>query len=496
MKIERCIAIALLAVAQPSVADDVGVNLSFERLVERDNGGTGIEGWNLSANGSILTLDGKHAMHGEQSLLIAWREESAGNAFINQPLDVDAVRGKQVTFGGWLQTEDLDGDWTGLFMQANGDEGILRLERTDSPDPRGSRIWTRYEISAVIPEEAERVVIGAQMLGEGKLWIDDLYLRVEEPQERATSDAVNAYLEAAFELMQANSINRDEIDWDELRAFAYRQLQGAQHVDETYGVLRGVLAQLGDRHSFFWTANEYLRRVKRAPTNGEAKQITPSGKILRDRVAYISVPRLLRGRDQTKQEYASILQRVITRAHERRACGYVLDLRENSGGFLGPMLLGLAPVLGRGVVGGYRVMPDDERPWVLTSAQADLGGAAPDVTIDKPARILDPSPPVALLTGPGTRSSAEAVVIAFEGRENVRSFGADTYGVSTSNQGFALPDQARLFITNQIALDRTGRRYGGAVPVDVEVEGADRAGHDDAVAQAAVDWLLGQPGCR
>jgi len=89
---------------------------------------------------------------------------------------------------------------------------------------------------------------------------------------------------------------------------------------------------------------------------------------------------------------------------------------------------------------------------------------------------------VAVLTGPHTASSGEAVTVAFRGRPNTRSFGAGTAGLSSGNSAFPLPDGSEILLMTTIDRDRDGHRYGGVLEPDEAAE--------DAVAEAtALTWL-------
>jgi hypothetical protein len=85
-----------------------------------------------------------------------------------------------------------------------------------------------------------------------------------------------------------------------------------------------------------------------------------------------------------------------------------------------------------------------------------------------------------------------------------RSFGANTYGVTTGPAGiYLLPDSGFLNITASIMFDRTGRLYGSVVSPDEPVAGPSwrtltpgRVLRDgDAVLAAATRWLQAQPSC-
>lgn len=99
---------------------------------------------------------------------------------------------------------------------------------------------------------------------------------------------------------------------------------------------------------------------------------------------------------------------------------------------------------------------------------------------------------------PATASAGEAVVVAFRGRPATRFFGEQTRGVPTGNDAYRLSDGAMLILTEVKDADRTGRTYDEAIRPDEEVIKDPRpvARHQDAVLDAAQNWLNKQAACR
>jgi hypothetical protein len=167
-----------------------------------------------------------------------------------------------------------------------------------------------------------------------------------------------------------------------------------------------------------------------------------------------------------------------------------------------PMIAGLGPLLGDGVI-GFFLYPNDVRiEWSYTNGAAIEGNR--EGTLNLPGalesnvakisgesyRLFQINPAVAVLTGPRTASSGEAVAVAFRGRPRTRSFGTPTCGMSTGNDVFPLSDRAAMFLTTCIMADRLGRSYGGAIRPDQDIAGATAQSHgQDPVIQAALAWL-------
>src|SRR5262249_44853498 len=112
------------------------------------------------------------------------------------------------------------------------------------------------------------------------------------------------------------------------------------------------------------------------------------------------------------------VQEDATRAHALRAtvappatCCRVLGFRHDGGGNMCPMLAGLKPFVGTVHLGSFSGPTGAGTPWIAGSG----------VKVDPPPSLspLDSSA-VAVLIGPRTASSGEAVGVAFHGRPRTR----------------------------------------------------------------------------
>jgi C-terminal processing protease CtpA/Prc len=176
-------------------------------------------------------------------------------------------------------------------------------------------------------------------------------------------------------------------------------------------------------------------------------------------------------------------------------CGWVVDLRGNTGGNMWPMVAGIGPIVGEGVL-GFFVDPDSiVKTWTYRSGSSRLDAGIITQATD-PYELATPHPPVAVITDSLTASSGEATTIAFRGRPDSRSFGRPTWGVSTANGTFLLSDGAALILTVSTMADRTGQLYGEKVIPDQLVDGP-RTGdpETDQPLAASMDWLREQPAC-
>jgi carboxyl-terminal processing protease len=282
------------------------------------------------------------------------------------------------------------------------------------------------------------------------------------------------YLEYALGLMEAQALNRDKVDWAEVRATAYRNAAGAQHTRDTYRAIVGALASLNDSHSRFLPPMSELP-AELGMVNWARPE--PASKRLGERVAYVAVPSFSGpGADQ----FAGLILDLVFEVDGPEVCGWIVDVRGNTGGNMWPMLQGLSPILGEGVP-GYFVPPEGE--WTAWRIERRLVAGR---------KLVRGQGAVAILHDRQTASSGEAVVVAFRGRSETRSFGQRTGGLSTANRTIAMPDGATLLLTVSEFADRDRNVYGKAIDPDEYVfEGVPK----EQLVEVAKEWLLRQPAC-
>jgi carboxyl-terminal processing protease len=303
------------------------------------------------------------------------------------------------------------------------------------------------------------------------------------------SPRAHAYLDHALSLMEEHALHRATLDFAVIRARAFADAEHAHTTQQTWPAIRTALSSLGDGHSALLTPEQGPRPASfEAVGHAPQARTMPTGAMLDDALAYLWVPGHAGGDRDADAAFADALQTLIFKLADQQPCGWIVDLRDNPGGNMWPMFAGLEPLIGDGRVGAFKPPSGAATHWWVDDGTAGSGGDTQAVS--RFAVTVDgPLPIVAVLTGPMTASSGEAVAVAFRGRRDARSFGAPTLGVSTGNRGFRLEDGAVMFVTASRFADRDGRVYGGKVVPDQPVA-ASRA------LPAAATWLQAQARCR
>ena len=286
--------------------------------------------------------------------------------------------------------------------------------------------------------------------------------------------------------MRQHALHGQGVDWDALRAEAFKRAGGAFNPIDTYPAIYWSLVQLGDPGSHLRlppglypdqiallqqaekeaanTAPASTRTETTVPTAFTSRRL-PEGHIVTSQgknFGYVVLPRCSAKDNDGLLLYAADVRRILTDLSAQNPKGWIVDLRGNTGGNMWPMLTGIGPILGDGVVGSF-VAADGNIPWFYqdgkTGTRNQAGLETVSLTLEDAPVLMTPSAPVAVLVDSSTASSAEAITIAFHGRPDTRFFGSATAGKSTAVQPFKLDDGAELYLTTAIDADRTGKQF-------------------------------------
>jgi carboxyl-terminal processing protease len=262
---------------------------------------------------------------------------------------------------------------------------------------------------------------------------------------RRTAPDAHAELATAITLIRAYDLYAGNVDWSKAAARAYEDLGSRTAPSAAYLPIADLLSQLGDMHA------RLLHPGVPASASLDPAARLPSAQIT-GRFAISTMPGW-RGDPAQGEPYVRAVWQVLASDHP--ACGWVIDLSDNEGGDLWPMLAGVEPFLTlTQPVGG--TVPGHPTEMFGVNAGTVSFGKDRQAYGSPPPRVVEP---VAVLTGPSTASSGEWLVLALHSNPAVRTFGEPTSGVPTSPDVFHLPDGAQLELSVSASVDTRGTQH-------------------------------------
>lgn len=290
--------------------------------------------------------------------------------------------------------------------------------------------------------------------------------------------AAQNYVSEILNIMRNNAVTRNQVDWSRIESEVNQLAINAERISDTYPAITRALELINTNHSFLLSASGNIITYPSNLNCGEDFSMSQSNTT---GIGYIRVDGFSSTESDAEAEFAEQIQARIAEQDSIDVTAWIVDLRNNTGGNMWPMIAGLGPLFDSSVL-GYFIDPDEQiSEWGYRFGQSYLNDNV-ITRVSEPYTLLNPLPKIAILTSKRVGSSGEATVIAFKKQFNTRMFGSNTCGLSTANTAFPLSDGSQLLLTTAIMADRDQERYGGPVNVDEIVA------PEDAIA-AAISWI-------
>ena len=322
-----------------------------------------------------------------------------------------------------------------------------------------------------------------------------------------------AYIEDVLAYMEAYHWNSAEIDWSAARTAALDGLPANPDASQAYQRIQNAI-QSFDGFGTVFVRPEDVPPTE-APSVGGATEPPFSGRI--GNLGYVVVPSPPTSGADELAEYLLGGHEVMAAVEEESpACGWIVDLRDHSGGAWGPPLAVLGGLLGEGRTLTFASGPAEW--WLEVDADGKVTSAGfddSDVLVESPyfdtdsggdqeitdAFAAQPSyvpeldaAPVAVLIGNGTVTGGEQTAVAFIGRPSTRLFGGPTGASPIVAPNVRMADGAVLRVPTWVPVDRDGNGHPTSILPD-ETVGDTRATGTDAVLDSARAWLEDQASC-
>ncbi len=315
---------------------------------------------------------------------------------------------------------------------------------------------------------------------------------------------VSLILDSIVARAKETSLYTNTIDWDSLEQKVQSKAVNATTIQELKPALETLLNGLKDHHGKVINANDYSYLAwftdNMNSRNPDTREFKPETweivndttakfeyKLLKGRIGYLKIVGI--GPQVDVEQEAKKIRESIIFLSGRKVNKWIIDLRYNGGGNMNPMMAGIAPLVGEGIVGGLVNLENEKLfNWEIKSSNFYYGGYQSISLPDLPK--FNKNPKIAVLTSRWTASSGEIVATTLKGRPNTKFFGEATGGYTTNNGWDIINDEVILVISTGIFCDRNGIAYEKNIPVDVEIPFVVVSETEkDACVSAAKNWL-------
>jgi hypothetical protein len=446
--------------------------------------------WNLPlVKGYSSVLDHSEKYSGDVSFSISNADSTVkGFQTFSQVIPITVNNLKKIAISVYIKTKDVKGEvatWCQLWDKNDKQVGFQNLSMQEG-SVSGTREWKKYRLNLTVDQDIKKLFFGSYLAGTGKVWFDDF--EVEEVAVADLPPSVEAakYISEFNSIIKKNSIYKDSLNWTAIDESVTLLSKGIKSIDEAKIVTNYVLSKLhqaGDNHSFIQPP-----AVAKAYSKGNTNPRRTSSKLIENNIGYISVPGFGSVDQKTKDDFAKDIQdRIRTLDTENKLAYWIVDLRSNNGGNMYPMIAGLGPLTGEGIL-GYFVNGGAKKNYNAWSYDPKKGkkGSGLGVNIEQPYQLRKPDSKIAVLVGPGTGSSGEMTAISFIGKANTKFFGQATGGYTSANAQYNLSDGSALLLAVSYTADRNKKEYRGKIQPDVLVKETEG---DDVTLKAAQNWL-------
>lgn len=313
------------------------------------------------------------------------------------------------------------------------------------------------------------------------------------------ADSVRVYLDKSLDIIEKNALNRDKINWADFRKELHDKSAQAKNYEDIVALYPYIFEAIDDHHgallynnkTYKWDGTESITPNK-AVEKAVSRYTNVTSVLISKNIAYIRVPG---NNDFNASKMDSItldIKKAIGQVSSKSVKGWIIDLRNNTGGNMYPMIAGLSDLIGQDEkVGGF--ITSDGKPdgvWSIRNGTFFVDSTKVAIA-DYECFPIPKNIPLVVLVSSYTASSGEMTAIATKGRKNSILLGGNTAGYTTANQGFKLNSNSGLNLAIAYPLDRNGVRYSYKLVPDTLILGGDNFEDlkKDSKIKAAAHWL-------
>lgn len=301
---------------------------------------------------------------------------------------------------------------------------------------------------------------------------------VVELAEAASGRPIREETERLLDLFRTRYFKTDEVDWTAIRTLLDTVPAPPLGVHPAPTLAQLIVAYLPDnKHTFVMSQSTF------EPT---ALMPLPTCKQLEPHIWSATLPYLFAVDPADQRRYIGAFDDCIAKSAHGDL--WLIDLRDNRGGLLEPMLSALAPFFASGTLFEH-VNPGAAivEPVSITTSGVRIGKNIR--AHDRPTAGSLADAPVVVAISRRCASACEAIAAAFRDRPRTLLVGEDTAGFVTADAIHHIADDYWLALTERYLADACGKLVGDRITPRVAITNAGQRSPRQLIEQAVVvEW--------
>lgn len=209
---------------------------------------------------------------------------------------------------------------------------------------------------------------------------------------------------------------------------------------EVYPLLKQALKIKGGKHSSLVSPEESKKNIS------QYKKPTIS---VKNNVLYVHLPEFTGSTSQAKKYATTVYHKIA----KQKYTGIIIDLSDNRGGDIGPMLAGTSPIIPNGKIFSIVNANGETTNVSLRGSVTDNMGT--NINLGKIRKIKNT--PIAVILNRWTASSGELTDLALANNSDVKTFGEKSAGYTSINSTYSMYNGTQINITTDKVKKNNGQ---------------------------------------
>ncbi|GAJ26924.1 nisin-resistance protein [Liquorilactobacillus sucicola DSM 21376 = JCM 15457] len=249
------------------------------------------------------------------------------------------------------------------------------------------------------------------------------------------------YGQVALNDMDKHGIYTDSKLWRTTKKQVLTKIKTKKNYKQVLPLLNKAIKTAGGKHSSILTKSSREMNSKFSP---------PTIKYS-DNILYIHEPEFS-GSAKQGNAYANQINEALQKTQTSKV---ILDLSNNTGGDMGPMIGGISSLLPNGEIFSFVSQSGKATAIKLFGSMINAGSST--IKVNHPQKLSHRK--IAVIINNLTASSGELTALSLWGLSNVRYFGTASAGYTSVNQTFTLFDGTQMNLTTNSVRTRNGKNF-------------------------------------